>query len=137
MKDERIQATAARFAATGFFIWFFLLCISLDYRVLVLKQRFHEFWDIGAIFAVGVLFVFAGSASKGLFDHSFWRMWLTIGILVPAGILGMFVLTGLVRSLAEAGGVLLGSFPAMGLVIAIAWLLNRRWKRKEGLEDEK
>jgi hypothetical protein len=30
------------------------------------------------------------------------------------------------------GGILLG----MGPVIAIAYFLNRHWKRKEGIEDE-
>ncbi|MHC4714677.1 MAG: hypothetical protein ACYTAN_15655 [Planctomycetota bacterium] len=137
MKDERIQTTASRFAAIGFFIWYFLMSMSICYRTLILKQHPREFWDIFAIWVIGIVFVFIAYASKGVFGHKFKRMWLPIGIAAFIGILAMQFIMGQIRSVVEVGAMLIGFLPGMGLVIGIAYLLNRRWKRKEGLEDEK
>ena len=162
MKDERIQTTVNRFAAGGFFIWQLLLSISLCYRTLILKQHPREWWDIFAIFCIGTFFVSIAYANKGLFDHvfkrtclaisigvfiayankgvfghRFKRFWLTICIFVLIGIFTVFFIMGRIHSLADVAAVLIGFLPAMGLVIAIAHFLNRRWKRKEGIEDEK
>ena len=135
--DERIQATVHRFAAGGFLIWYFLMSISLCYRMLILKQPPRELWDFIAIWVIGILFVFIGQASKGAVDHSFKRFWLTICIVVFIVNFMLFVLLGLIRSVTDVGEYLIGFLPGMALVIGIAYLLNRRWKRKEGIEDEK
>jgi hypothetical protein len=138
MKDERVQATVNRFAAGGFFIWYSLMWISLCYRMLILKQHFRDFWDIAAIFFIGTLFVFIAYASKGVLDQGFKRTSL-LGIFIGAtiGVLTWQLIAGRMHSVADAGALLIGFLPGMGLVIAIAYLLNRRWKRKEGIEDEK
>ncbi|MFH1614369.1 MAG: DUF6773 family protein [Planctomycetota bacterium] len=138
MKDERIQTTVNRFAAGGYWILYSLISISLCYRGLILKQHPREWWDIFAIWVIGILFVFIAFANKGLFDHGFKRMWLTIGIGVTIIVfLTLLFIAGEIHSVADGamylGGILLG----MGPVIAIAYFLNRRWKRKEGIEDEK
>ena len=139
MKDERIQTAHNRVAAGGYWILYFLITISLYYRMLILRQHPREFWDIFAIWVMGIFFVFIASANKGLYDidHSFKRMWLTIGIVVPIVSLALLFIAGEIHSVADGcmylGGVLLG----IGPVIAIAYFLNRRWKRKEGIEDEK
>jgi len=44
---------------------------------------------------------------------------------------------GQIHSVVDVGALLIGFPPWMGLVIGIAHFLNRRWKRKEGIEDEK
>ncbi len=137
MKDERIQATINRIAAGGFFIWYALTLISLNYRLWILKQHLREFWDILAIFLIANIFVFIAYANKGVFDHGFKMRWLTIGIGIFIVNFTLFFIKGEIHSVADGamylGGILLG----MGPVIAIAYFLNRRWKRKEGIEDEK
>jgi len=137
MKDERIQTTINRFAAGGFFIWFALTLISLGYRIWILKQHPREIWDFFAIFCIGTLFVFIAYANKGIYDNGFKRMWLAIFI---GGVIGVFTslfIMGRIHSVVDVGLILIGFLPGMGLVIAIAYFLNRRWKRKEGIEDEK
>ena len=137
MKDERIQATTNRFAAGGYWILYLLISISLCYRGLILKQHPREWWDIFAILVIGILFVFIAYANKGLFDHDFKRMWLTIGIGVIIVNITLFFIMGKIHSVVHVGVFLVGLLLGMGPVIAIAHFLNRRWKRKEGIEDEK
>jgi len=142
MKDERIQTTVNRCAARGFCIWYVLMLISLYYRMLILKQHIRDYWDIFAIFFIGTLFVFIAYAKKGVLDHDFKRRWLTICIAAPIAAAIIFFPTwqsiaGQMPSVVYVGLFLIGFLPGMGLVIGIAYFLNRRWKRKEGIEDEK
>jgi len=137
MKDERIQLTVNRFAAGGFFIWYVLMLISLDYRLLILKQHPREIWDIFAIFCIGTLFVFIAYANKGVFDHGFKMRWLTIGIVNLIVLFTLFFIMGQIHSVVDVGVFLVSFLLGMGPVIGIALFLNRRWKRKEGIEDEK
>jgi len=137
MKDERIQTTVNRFAAIGFFIWYLLLPISLQYRLRILKQHPREWWDIFAIWVIGMFFVFIAYASKGVFDYGFKRIWLAICIGAFIGILTVFFIMGQIHSVVDVGAMLIGFLPGMGLCIGIAYFLNRRWKRKEGIADER
>ncbi len=133
MKDERIQTTANRFAAVGFLIWQLLLSISLNYRLWILKQHIREIWDIFAIFCFGIIFVSIACAKKGIFvPLSKWG-WLALCIFLFT----LFFIMGQIHSVVDVGALLIGFLPGMGLVIGIAYFLNRRWKRKEGIEDEK
>jgi energy-coupling factor transporter transmembrane protein EcfT len=137
MKDERIQTTVNRFAARGFFIWYLLMSISIFYRALILKQHIRDFWDIFAIFIIGTFYVFIAYANKGVLDHGFKRRWLTICISAFIGVFTWQFIAGPMHSVVEMGAFLIVLLPTMGLVIGIAYFLNRRWKRKEGIEDEK
>jgi hypothetical protein len=138
MKDERIQLTSNRFAASVFLIWYYLLSISLVYRTFILKQPPSQWWDIAAIWLIGVFFLFIVYAGKGVFDHCLKRLALTIGITVIVVNTALFYLLGQIHSIRELGAFLLGVIPSVGLVFAAAYLLNRRWKQKQGLdEDEK
>jgi VanZ family protein len=47
----------------------------------------------------------------------------------------MFIM-GRIHSIVDLCVFLFASLLGVGLVIAIAYFLNRRWKRKEGIEDE-
>jgi len=137
MKDERIQTTVNRFAAIGFYIWYFLMSISLCYRMLILRQHPREWWDIFAIWVIGIVFVFIAYANKGIFDPGFKRFWLTIFIFLIIGLFALFFFLGQIHSIVDVGTFLIGFLPGIGLVIGIAYFLNRQWKRKEGIEDEK
>ena len=137
MKDERIQTTVNRCAAGGFAIWFLLMSISLLYRMLILKQHIRDWWDIFAIWFIGILYLFIAQANKGVLDHGFKRRWLAICIGAFIGIFAVFFIMGRIHSVVDVGAVLIGFLPGMGLVIGIAHFLNRRWERKEGIEDEK
>jgi len=140
--DERIQTTVNRFAARGFVIWQLLMSISLLYRTLILKQHPREWWDIFAIWVIGILFVFIACANKGVVDHVFnKRFWLAICIGVIISIFTLKFIEGRIHSAVDVGatliGTLVGSLAGMGLVIGIAHFWKRRWERKEGIEDEK
>ncbi len=142
MKDERIQTTVNRFAARGFCIWWVLLIIALDYRLWILKQHPREFWDILVIFCIGALYVSIASANKGvlgIFDHGLKSRSLIIGIVAGA-MIGSFIslfIAGQMHSVVDVGAFLIGFLPGIGLAIGILYFLNRRWKGKEGIEDEK
>ena len=136
MKDERIQATVNRIAAGGCFLWYALTLISLNYRLWILKQHPWEFWDFFAILLIVSLYGFIALASKGAFEQRFKKTWLTIGITVIVGNTALFFIMGQINSIAELGKFLLGVIPSVGLVIAVTYFLNRRWKRREGIEDE-
>ena len=139
MKDERIQTTVNRIAARGFAIWYVLMLISMYYRFLILKQHIRDFWDICAIFFIGTLYACIAYANKGVLGHSFTRRSVTIGI-AGAAIIGFFTWQFgpyPMNFVVYVGTVLIGSLTAIGLWIGIARPLNRRWKRKEGIEDEK
>ena len=136
MKDERIQTTVNRFAAGGFFIWYVLTLISLNYRLWILKQHPRTFWDFFAIFLIANLFVFIAYARKGVFDHNSKITWLTIGIGVFIVNFTLFFIKGRMQSVVDVGEMLIGFSIGMGLVIGIAHVLNRRWRRKEGIEQE-
>ncbi len=132
-KDERIQTTINRSAAIGFFIWEFLLSISLNYRFWILKQHPREIWDIFAIFCFGIFFVPILCAKKGIFfPLSKWG-WLALCIFLFT----LFFIMGQIHSVVDVGGVLIGLLLATGLIFGIAHFLTRRWERKEGIEDEK
>jgi len=136
MKDERIQATVNRFAARGFFIWQLLLAASLLYRSLILKQDFREHWDIFVIFCFGIIFVSVACANKGVLDHGFkWRVSICIGAFI--GIFTAQFIVGRMHSVTDVGGLLISFLLGIGLFFIIARFLYRRWKRKEGIEDEK
>jgi len=137
MKDERIQTTANRFAAMGFLVWYALLSISLIYRTLILKQHPRDFWDIAAIFFIGTFFVFIAYARKGVFDLDFKRLWLPICIVIIIVIPTLQFIQGQIHSVVDVVVSLISVLLGMGPVIGIAYFLNRRWKRKEGIEDEK
>jgi len=137
MKDERIQTTRNRFAAGGFFIWYVLTLISLNYRLLILKQHPRDFWDFIAIFLIATLFVGIAYANKGVFGNGFKRTWLPIGISVIIGILTASFIMGRIHSVVDVGGTLSGVLLGLGLAIGIVHFLNRGWERKEGIEDEK
>lgn len=144
MKDERIQTTLNRFAARGFCIWWVLLLISFYSRSVILKQHPRDFWDILAIFFIGTLYVSVACANKGIFGHGFTRKSLTIavpvGIIIAAAIMGFsawrFGTPGM-DSVVDVFALLIGTLLGMGLVIAVAYFLKRRWERKEGIEHEK
>ena len=137
MKDERIETTINRIARRAFVIWYFLMLIALNYRLLVLKQHPREFWDFIAIFTIANIYGFIAFASKGVLDHRFKRRWLIICISVLIGMLTVSFIGGRIHSVVDVGALLVGLLPGLGLAIGIAYFLNRRWKRKEGIVDEK
>ncbi len=105
--------------------------------MLILKQHPRDWWDIFAIWVIGSLFVFIAYANKGVFAHGFKRYWLTIGIGVIIGNITLFFIMGQIHSVVHVGVFLIGLLLGMGLVFGICHFLTWRWKRKEGIEDEK
>ena len=116
------------------------MLISIYYRMLILKQHPREFWDIFAIFFIGTLYVSIGRAKNGVIDPGLFK-WRSLTIcIVAAGISGFLTwqfIEGRTFSVVEVGVFLISFLLGMGLVIGILHFLTRRWKRKEGIEDEK
>ena len=137
MKDERIQTTVSHIARRGFIIYFVLMIISINYRLWILKQHPREFWDFMAIFFIASFYGFIAFSNKGVFDQNFKRFWLAIAIgIIIVNITLMFII-GRIHSIVDMVAFLFGHLLGVGLCIAIAYFLNQRWKRKEGIEDEK
>jgi len=137
MKDERIQTTVNRFGRIGFIIYFVLMTISINYRLWILKQHPREFWDFLAIFLIASFYGFIAFASKGVFDNNFKRFWFAICIGIIITNMTLMYIIGRIHSIVDLCVFLFASLFGVGLIIAIAYFLNRRWKRKEGIEDEK
>ncbi len=94
-----------------------------------------------AIFFIASFYGFIALATKGGFSY-FNRRSLTIGI--GGGIIGAIIVSltllfivGEIHSVADGAMSLGCTLLGIGPMIAIAYFLNRRWKRKEGIEDEK
>ncbi len=105
--------------------------------MLILKQHPREFWDIIAIFFIGMLFLCIAYAKAGFVPHYSKGVWLTMVICNVIVLFTLGFIMGEIHSVADGGMYLGGILLGMGPVIAIAYFLNRRWKRKEGIEDEK
>jgi len=137
MKDERIQTTVNHIGRIGFIIYFVLMVISINYRLWILKQHPRQFWDFMAIFFIASLYGFIAFSKKGVFDQNFKKFWFAICIgIIIVNITLMFII-GRIHSIVDLCVFLFASLLGVGLLIAIAYFLNRRWKRKEGIEDEK
>ncbi len=137
MKDERIQTTINHITRRAFAIYFVLMIISINYLLWILKQHPREFWDFMAIFIIASFYGFFAFSNKGIFDQNFKRFWFAICIgIIIVNITLMFII-GRIHSIVELGVFLIASLLGVGLCIAIAYFLNRHWKRKEGIEDEK
>ena len=131
--DERIQTTISHITRRVFSIWFLLMSISLNYRIWILKQHPRQWWDIFAIFVIGIIYGFIAFANKGVFfPLSKWG-WLALCIFLFV----LFLIKGQIHSVGDVAGFLIGILIAMGLLITATHFLNRRWERKEGIEDEK
>jgi len=48
----------------------------------------------------------------------------------------LFFIRGQIHSVIDVGVFLISFLLGMGPVIAVAYFLNRLWRRKEGIEDE-
>ena len=93
--------------------------------------------NIAAIFVISSFFMVIAYAKTGVLDHSFKKTWLPIGIGGCIGALTVQFIRGRIHSVVDLGWMLIGFPLGLGLVFGIAYFLNRRWERKEGIEDEK
>lgn len=136
MKDERIQTTVNHIGRIGFVIFFVLTLISINYRLWILKQHPRLFWDFLAIFFIVSLYGFFAFANKGIFEHNFKRFWFAVCIGIIITNMTLMFIMGRIHSIVDLCVFLFSSLLGVGLLIAIAYFLNRHWKQKEGIEDE-
>jgi hypothetical protein len=135
--DERIETTQNRIAAITSQMWYWLILIAVGYRVLILKQHLRDFWDIAAIFVIVSAFGFLARVRKGVFDHVFKQRSLGLAIVLTVLVVTLEFFKGHIHSAADVGRTLIFAAVGLGVVIETVYLLNRRWKRKEGIEEEK
>jgi hypothetical protein len=129
--DERIQLSLRQIGSQGFVIWYFLMLFSLLYRQFYLQQSIEQYWDFAAIFFIGAIYVstsiFAQSAVReSAITRTFKFMAPTIIIVVVA----VNYALGNVRSVTELISVILSASIGLSLVMAIFYILYKRWGRK-------
>lgn len=133
--DERIAATAQKWAAVGGIFLSIALAIDIVVRCFILRQDPKEYWDIGLIWMVNLFIVCIGQIRSGIQPVGVERrqfkisilMIVEIAILVPA----LLWLLGMVHSwqifLLEAG---LAAVSATAMLFIMRALYGR-WERRE------
>lgn len=138
MKDERIQTTMNRIATLGFLcICYVLLPLAVLYRMLVLKQQPGEFWDLIAMFFIGMLFLGVAYVRAGFVPLVSRKEWLIIGMVNLVVLVALGFIMGRVHGVADGAATLVGFTLAMALVIGVLHFVRRRWDRREQMEQQK
>ena len=137
--DERIKAVINRAAAGGFSIVYCFLLIDLLYRQFYLKQAPGDYWDIFMILlASSAYFVITAYSSGGLMPG---MVGLQFKIIIPSVIVGVLAASYFmgritsVHDLAEMMLSLIVLVPALFLVAFFYYYLNRRWEKKNELDE--
>ncbi len=132
--DERIAATAQRWAAIGGAFLSIALGIDIMVRVFVLRQDPALFWDIGLIWMVNLFIVCIGQIKSGVQPVGVSRrqfkisilMIVEIALLIPA----LLWLLGMVHSwqtfLIEAGVAAVSAT----IMLLIMRAIYSRWERR-------
>ena len=135
--DERINTVRNRAAAGGFFIMFSLLLIDALYRQFYLKQPPGDYWDIMMIWFAGTLYAGITMYSSGAMSGQIIRQFK---IIIPVVIVVVLAtnywgrITS-VHDLAEMMLSLIVLVPALFLVAFFYYYLNRRWEKKNELDE--
>ncbi len=135
IKDERIRETINRYAARGFFMWYFLLLIVLLYRQFYLKQPVSEFLDLGIIFAIGTMYVGISCFAQGVYSGSISKYLKTVIPVVSATNLAVLYYRGQLNSFHDFLGAVLGCVVGASVIGFIIYYLNRAWEKKSDLTD--
>ena len=137
--DERIKTVRNRAAAGGFFIMYSLLLIDLLYRQFYLKQAPGDYWDILMIWFASTLYVGITMYSSGMMSGQVSSR--QFKIIIPCAIvsaLATYYFLGRITSMhdfAEIMLMLIGMVPVLFSVFLFYYYLNRRWEKKNELEE--
>jgi len=131
IKDERIQSSMRHIGFQVFVIWWILINASLLYRQFYLKQPIEQYWDIAAIFIIGIMFASISMFSRGAVHKN--AITTLFKWLVPFIIIGLVYLNfilGNITSIKELIGTIIGAAIGVSLSVVVLYLLYKRWESK-------
>jgi hypothetical protein len=135
-KDERISQARRHIATTGFGIWYVLLLGMLLYRQFVLRQPWHEYWDIALAFFIGTAYVTIASFARGaVYETQAVRFgkWMFPGILVT--IVVVLYLKGGISTAVDLLAAILSASISISVLALLLYYLYRRWEKRHNLVD--
>ena len=104
---------------------------SLLYRQFYLKQPIEQYWDLAAIFFIGIMFVSISMFNRGAVDKdAITRLYK---VLVPFIIIGVVALNYILGNIASIKQLIVSIiFTAIGvsLVMVVFYILYKRWESK-------
>ena len=133
--DERIKAVRNSAAAGGFGIVYSLLLIDLLYRQLYLRQSPGNWWDIFMMWFVSSLYVGINVYSSGMMSDKVGQQFKVMIPCIFVSIIASFYFTGKITSMLDLLGVILGIVPSLFAVFLFYYYLNRRWEKKNELDE--
>lgn len=131
IKDERIQSSMRHIASQGFVIWWVLMNASLLYRQFYLRQPIEQYWDLAAIFFIGIIFVSVSMFGRGAV-HKNVLTGVYIG-MVPSVIISVAAagyILGYIASIMDLIVTIIGSAIGLSLVMVVFYILYKRWESK-------
>jgi len=137
--DERIQNVRNRAAAGGFGIVYGFLLIDLLFRQFYLKQAPGEYWDIFIIWFASSVYVGIIAYSSGMMSGHVGRQFK---VLIPVIIITLFLISliqGDITSAHDLAGIIAGLVAAVPAIFAVFLFynyLNRRWEKKNELDEQ-
>ena len=137
--DERIKTVRNRSAAGGFFITYSLLLIDLLYRQFYRKQSPDDYWDILMIWFASSLYVGITAYSSGMMSGK-GKIGRQFKIIIPVVIVSVLVTNywGRITSVHDLAEIMLSlivSVPVLFSVFLFYYYLNRRWEKKNELDE--
>ena len=132
IKDERIQSARRHIQSQGFFIYLWLLTISLLYRQFYLKQPLEQYWDIAAIWLIGGLVTSFLIFSRGAVQYPatvkrFYKRVIPAGVIV---IVTVNYIRGKITSINQLIEDIIGCLIGYAIAMLIIHILYKRWERK-------
>ena len=131
IKDERIKSSMKHIASQGFVIWFILMNASLLYRQCYLKQPIEQYWDLAAIFFIGVMFVAISIFGRGaVHKNAITKLykWMVPSIII--GVVAVNYILGNIASIKQLIVTIIGTAIGLSLVLVVFYILYKRWENK-------
>lgn len=133
--DERIQSSLRSICAQGFAIWWVLINAAILYRQIYLKQSPDQYWDLAAIFVIGVAYVTISMFSRGAVQKDILK--IVVIFLVPfltALSVALNYFQGDITSVKELAVTIIsaavGTCIGVGILYVLYKTLYKRWESK-------
>ena len=131
IKDERIQSSMRHIASQGFVIWWVLMNVSLLYRQFYLKQPLEQYWDLAAIFFIGIMFASISIFGRGaVHENAITRLFKWLVPFIIIGLVALNYIQGNIASIKQLIVTIIGAAIGSSLVMVVFYILYRRWERK-------
>lgn len=131
IKDERIQSSMRHIASQGFVIWFILMNASLLYRQFYLKQPIEQYWDLAAIFFIGIMFVSISIFNRGaVHENAITRLYKWMVPFIIIGVVAANYILGNIASIKQLIVTIISTAIGISIVMVVFYILYKRWESK-------